>query len=406
MAGSLAVWTLAAMLLFVAVRSAMEVVSAINWYQFRSTTLVMQDLRTGSGRPPPNRNTPLSTQGMGHGSPEERVDLARVALDELLRREKAGHLPEQDRNAIAELALGVQQSWPKLSPVQYHLLDYLDERIVAGDLTAEQQDRFYGPALDEQLTVRPVVLAGDDVPMRLALKHAWAFRGNWLVDFKYQSVDVDGRSVPLSPAPESYPLMVVGGGQQSDDKVGDNRTAPCPSIGHHLLNAMILLRIHYGGNTFPENGPVMRSVTLKLSTPFEVAAPSTQSAVKLIDDPSMVSRLRAAMTATDFQYSNWGSEDILGLVRIAPVPINVAFDVFARYAGSEYPIGQLTQSAGAVGHYAWCRSQMKKSLPKPPPTIEIVLRSSPQAARATLDLYQIWNGEIAVGGVRIKDNAH
>jgi hypothetical protein len=333
-----------------------------------------------------------------HGFPWESVDLARVALDELLRREGAGHLPDRDRNAIVELGLGVQQSWPNLSPVQYHLLDYLNDRILAGDLSAEQLDRFYRPALAEKLSVRPVVFAGEDVPIRVGMDRAWACGGNWLVEYTYQSAQVDQQPATLSPPPPPSVRAAEYGSQDQPDE----RTVPCPPIGHHVLNLTLLVKVRYGHHTFPEHGPVMRSVTLNLSTPFEVAAPSAENAIKLIADPSLIPKLRAAAVTSQFQYSNSDSWDLFGVLEMAPLPMNIAFDVFAQYGGHQYPIGHFIQSAGGVGHYIWCKSQ-RHVLPKPPPTIDIVLRSSPKAARTTLDLYRIWNGEIVLREVPVKD---
>ena len=102
----------------------------------------------------------------GHGAVRERIDLARVALEELLRREAVGQLPEPFRNELVELGLAVQKSVPDLTPVQYDLLDYLSNRVVAGDLSDDQKTRFYQAATSSNLAVRAIVIDGDQVPTR------------------------------------------------------------------------------------------------------------------------------------------------------------------------------------------------------------------------------------------------
>jgi len=380
-------WTvcgLAVLFLLMTVRCASLIANAVNWYHFRSAASVMQDLKTGSGRPPPKIRTRVTSATWSHGWVRERVDLARVAFEELLRREKAGNLPDQYRKEIAELGLAIQQTWPNMTPVQYDLLDDLSERAAAGLLTSEQQARFFQPADNVQLKVRPIVIEGDEIPFELT-RPLWGLSGQWMVSYRYESVQIDDRKVPLSPR---FPLS----------NLPDSRTIPCPSIGKHSLNIVVDLNILRGSSSY-------HSAKLKFSMPFEVVAPVPENAIKLFDDPAMAAKIATCVKPLDFKYNMWHPGQLYGALEVLPVPVNVGFDVFARYDDVEYPVGRVTMAAGALRDGFRCDSELKKYLPKPPPTIDLVLRSSPKAARATLNLYQIWNGEIVIRDVPITDVA-
>jgi len=398
LAASFVILILGGICLYASIRSAVDLISTINWYQFRPTSWVMNDLRTGSGLPPPKVNTPITRVTMGHGWVRERVDLARIALEELRRREKAGRLSESFRNQLVEMGLAVQRSAPNLAPVQYDLLDYLSERMVAGDLTADQQARFYRPATDARLTARAVVIEGDEVPIRLWTPGWWVGGNSWAVTVTYKSVAIDEQAITLSPQPPTYPIWIT-------NDFRDDRRAPCPHLGHHLLKVTALLTVHHGDTGYPDRGAIVHSATLDLSAPFDVFPRSSEYEIKLMVNPAMADKLRASMKPNDFQYNIWNPGEIFGSIEIEGLPVNIAFDVFARYNGNEYPLGQIAVAAGARGIGTRCDSEVGKSLPKPPATIDIVFRTSPKAARTTLDLYQIWDGELVFSGVPIRDLA-
>jgi len=393
-AGALAFAFLGAMIADVKI-----IASTINWYQFHPTAWIMHDLRTGTGKPAPNVLTPLTSRNFGHGWASERVDLARVAFEELLRRDKAGGLSEEYRNEIVELGLAVQQPGPQMAPVQYDLLTYLGDRAIAGDLSHDQEDRFYKPALDVVLTARPIVLQGDAIPVRFAMRRSWASPGvGWQMDFIFSSIEIDGHAAALSPPPASYERWLSA-------DYPDDSTVLCSALGHHVLAVTVKMNVHHGSGGYPERGPVMRSSTVTLAAPFDVIVPSREHDVKLIDDASIAAKLRTLMSPRDFQYNLWNPGHIYGTIDVNPAPVNMAFEVFARYGGHEYPIGRFMKAAEGLSHEFRCDSEPDTSLPKPPARIDVVLRSSPKAARATLALHKIWNGEIVLAGVPITDTA-
>ena len=219
----------------------------------------------------------------------------------------------------------------------------------------------------------------------------------WARTFTFGSLEVDGQAVPPSPWPPSYPLWLVGG-SKFEPKFH------FPKLGHHSLRLIGRIDVHHSDNTSnPDRGPVVHSAPVDLSAPFDVELPSPQNAVRMVKDPAMADRLRASMRPDEFQYNIWDPGSIFGMVKVEDLPTNIAFDVFCRYGGNEYPLGQIALAAGASGVWPRCDSQLGKRLPKPPPTIDIILRPSADAAHKTLDLYQIWDGELVFANVPIRD---
>src|SRR5690606_33897725 len=90
--------------------------------------------------------------------------------------------------------------------------------------------------------------------------------------------------------------------------------------------------------------------------------------------------------------------------RITSLPANIAFDVFARVGQQEYKIGSLCREKSStetgtpkppemiVGYVKLWESP--EEAPEPFTSCDLILRSSEEAARRTVDLFEIWKGEL------------
>jgi hypothetical protein len=63
--------------------------------------------------------------------------------------------------------------------------------------------------------------------------------------------------------------------------------------------------------------------------------------------------------------------------------------------------GIFTGRVGESRTWVECDSEVGRHLPDPPATIDVILRTSPDAARRTTDLYQIWNGQLIFPAVPV-----
>jgi len=171
----------------------------------------MQDLKHGSGQAPPVNN-PLDQQfSSSHGWLSEQVDLARVALDELIRRDKAGGLAPEYRHQIDEMALASAFS-PITAPVQFYLNDELNARLGSGKLTPQEQAKIYQGAVTVSLATEPVVRQWNEVPVRVKLQTRLP-RGTkdpWQIAVTYKSLRVDGKEVGWSTKKPPGVSLILG----------------------------------------------------------------------------------------------------------------------------------------------------------------------------------------------------
>jgi hypothetical protein len=160
-------------------------------YHCRPVDLVMDDLRHGEGKPPPT-DTHFPEIMDGHGWVSEGVDLSRIAIAELLRREQLGELPAKYRLEIDQLALADLHNSIQ-TPGQFYLRQNLGDRWIAGALPVDEQNKLYLTAPDITFATDPVVTQWNDVPIRFRCRcglpnsstHRWAVQG------RYKSVRID-----------------------------------------------------------------------------------------------------------------------------------------------------------------------------------------------------------------------
>ena len=91
-----------------------------------------------------------------------------------------------------------------------------------------------------------------------------------------------------------------------------------------------------------------------------------------------------------------------GSIDVKDPPVSLAFDVFARADGIEYKMGTLCV-AKQSGNNSTGVSCLDVKLPLP--KVDIILRASAAAARGTMDMTEIWKGEIVIKDVVVKQPA-
>ena len=96
-----------------------------------------------------------------------------------------------------------------------------------------------------------------------------------------------------------------------------------------------------------------------------------------------------------------GSEYLHLNLECAPLPIAIAFDVFIRAGEQELKLGTISlpkkeQMGFGVGQ------QIVKKLGRPK-ELTVILRTSDHAARRSVDLYEIWDGELVFKDFPVQD---
>ena len=334
----------------------------IDWYQYRPTDWVIADLDSRM-----------------LGTPDR-------AWVELKRRIVLKRLSANQEHALVERALREQQSLTNSFGASDELVDYLNGAFAAGRMDASETKRFFDNEMKVLLTVRPVVGPKDSIFYTVggigrAPKGWWKYSGEtdyWIDDKKVNHGFASGSS------------SFHGGSWGSSMEP--------QSIGKHRLR--LDLKVTVGRGILPGAEPPVgdETRTLQVTSDFEVgAAPPPIAHIK---SPDAVT-VRTWFNPHGFRQSIDGH--VYGTLQCDSPGVPMAFDVFARANDREYSMGSVNFRRSAVSS-SWGISSEK--LPTTGVhSIDLILRSSDEAAMRTIDMNAIWDGEVILSNVPIEQPA-
>lgn len=335
----------------------------IKWYQYVPTFWVIRDLRSSS------------------------PTAADKAMEELIRRGKVNSLTSSQRRAISDL--GLQHQATKLtSGVTSLLVEATGRELVAGRLTEQQRATFGRQSIQLALRVRPRVRSGDPVPYQVdALCRVNG--GTLWVRSDLRRVEIDGKLV------QEFNNSGGGGrggmaGLGAGGSHGNQVRFEVP--GEHELAVTcdtMLGQDEFGVLT---NEPLFRQ-QLRMTAKFQVLASGTPDGFQVIDDPSLLEKIRSCVLP---QHLYWqaGGVNLRGEIEVKQAPINLSFDLLLRVAGREIKLGSRIKAVKGGGSTHVISEQIP-NLPDPKPAmVDIILRTNENAARATVDQFDVWKGEV------------
>jgi hypothetical protein len=261
--------------------------------------------------------------------------------------------------------------------------------VAAGHTTESQKQKFFQQAAQLGLVVRPTAIAGDAIPYSIVV-HGRGPGGGWGLRVEHLSATLDGNN----------PIHVGGSMSSSGFGAGSfGSSVPCNDPGRHTLALTYRVQIFRGDLNFPGSppGPPVYQKDLTMSGPCDVLPASTKDDIKLIDDTSLAAAIRASLRPHGFAIDRL-SHTLNGQLEIKSPPINLAFDIFARWNGHEKRIGSVNMRQGNSTTFGWGDPGFTDE----PAQIDLVLRSSIAEARRTVDLFSIWNGEIVIKDVPVE----
>lgn len=390
----------------------------IDWYRYRPAAWVVGDAgsdhpalaarawqelarRRSEGTLPASADAGLLEVAMRDVGSADRVRAER-AWAELMRRKNAGGLPAVPEKRLIEIAL-TEQGKPRETgaPLHQQLIEDLAERYLAGRLTAAQQGQFFSQAVSLDMKVRPIVVRGDPVPYSIESKGEYpmsdsATAPTWWYATQDIGVWCDGKQVRQSSSSGS------GTGFPS----GSSRSqVQFDEPGKHVLEVRQRVEIYYGkyGDTDPTQSRLCSARDLSVKGPFELLAVAPPDYIKRLDRPDLLPTLRSRIKVQEFGFPSRQSGFQSQFFVDAP-PVNLAFEVFARTGGKEYAIGTLDVVKGKVSGYGQGSGPEGDKLKELPAgrVVDVVLRSSETVARGTVDLFEIWQGEIVIPDVQVQ----
>lgn len=323
---------------------------------------------------------------------------ARRAWTELDGRIRADKLSASDHARLVEVGLA-EQGAATAGPIRDELLNYVGDRLLKGGLSKAQEDRFFAQLFVLDLKVRPKVVRGEDVPYSVSYRGRGPSSGAGL---RYEvrvgeDIAIDGKALPKRGRSSGSGSGSSGGAM--------TLSVPCKEVGTHTLivTPEVVVFTGTGWDATPENTINTRKVPLEAW--FEVLAAEPPDYIRLVKDPVLIPRLHAAIKPNRFEWRPGSSERDAGRYRLdgtiefGVMPTNVAFDVIARFDGRELRVGGVHVRRGGGTH--WGIGSDYRALEKLPPKVDIVLRSSEKVARGTVDLFEIWDGELVYEDVPV-----
>jgi hypothetical protein len=213
---------------------------SVNWYQFKPTYFVLWDLKSPSA-----------------------VDVQR-AWSELIARDQAGSLSAGSRDAMVRFALGWQANGPTPpAALDNAVVDYLAARCTAGDLPADQQNKFFDQAVRTSPLVRARVVSGDPLPYGVSYLVSVGSHSNFWGDAAYSDCSIDGKIVGGSSVDENE-FSSPGGGFSST-----TITNSLP-VGKHAFREILHIEIFRGPMRRPPAGAAIFTTSWVLTGSFEV----------------------------------------------------------------------------------------------------------------------------------------
>ena len=341
-------------------------VQTIDWYHYRPASWLVQDLSASSG--------PRATR----------------AWNELERRRKlpAGLDPAVEQRLI-EAALR-EQAQPTPGPIGQILVDYLGGQFMANRLSKAQSDRFLAQgAVVQFVAIRRKTNVGDSIPYQLRSTARIPSKG-WWVRFDTVKSTIDAQTIP-QPGPT---WMYTGPGTSIN---GFGTRTGAAAAGKHSLELITRIDVFQGPFLNDKVSRIIHTIPLTLKTDFETFDKAQLNVVKLIDDPALKPKIKRAVTIDAFDRNPATGEFVL-ILDIDKPPASIAFDLFARADGKEYALGSIELPKGSQSKFYPSRVPLQSVTAS---RFDLIFRSSEPAARRTIDLFEIWSGEIVLENVKV-----
>jgi hypothetical protein len=344
-----------------------------------------------------------------------------AALTELARRLRAEGLSDKHRDRLATFALAEQGATTPGGMLQAWV-DMLEFLYQAGDLTDAQAEQYFEQMRIYTLAVRASVCAGDPIPIELCYTSRGPLSRSQDPD-RWIKVEIDGRKIGVHSEQPKSPSSLRG--------IGTERSISCATTGNavggtgfcgpfladgldaagsYQLTLDFTELVYRDGADRPSDLTyTVRSRELRESVRLNVVSHTACTGIRLSDDPLMAAKIREAIDLEPLQL-DCSDEDCKGAYASlmihtgsgtqagADLPIDVAFDVLVRFAELELDLGTVLLRAGRNhGDHVYQRVGGFEA-----DAVDVVLRANPEAARLTVNVTEVWDGELVFEDVLVE----
>ncbi len=336
----------------------------------------------------------------------------RKALNELDRRYFADELSESAISGFIAKALEIQGAEER-HRLMHPSIDLLYQMVLDGHVTPADEQQFYQQLVQITMEVRPRIRHGEPLTIQLNVSHrggeSWQFPA-----FQRNMRLLLDDHVVLEQEPESHWGTTLGFGGYSRTGTRDYDPDGIPPGAYQVKRTW---EIHvypaYTGVAYltidPNTVEPLAVVPLRCIAPVEILPADAEDLVAMTDRPGLKEQMAKLIKVDQLRVisARKTEESEIALdVRINladgpaadPLPIGVAFDVIALVDGTEYQLGHVSRKQGPG-----INTGFTGALPDlEGDTIDILLRANRDIAKRSIDIYEIWDGELLFENVKVQ----
>jgi hypothetical protein len=325
------------------------------------------------------------------------------AMDELKTRLVAGVIGANDAQRIADAALISQADLAK--PWNPNWGDLLETLHASRQLPDAKWKQYLNQSWigTYHLTLRPRVRRGDPLPYRIEVtgrRSGPSAASGLMVELtnsQLQWVSPHG----VAPSTHYVPLFCVSLNATGISTTPTLAPADFPQDlpdGNQQLHLTGTVNVGYtsgsGANwTFL---PIV-SGTIDLPANFTLL-PANEPTVKRITDAAMDAAIRKSIKLDWIPTSPWGPGRACAGVQIDSAPTGLSLDMLLRHDGKETHVATFNLPPRGSINQAFDISNTWFTLGK----ADVIFRSNPASAAGTVDMFEVWDGEIVFTDVPVK----
>jgi hypothetical protein len=168
----------------------------------------------------------------------------------------------------------------------------------------------------------------------------------------------------------------------------------CNTVGTHQL--VLSLRVRFRVASDADSSPPWQ--TYPLTAPFTAVAHQLPGDFSLVNDPSLGGAISASILPPRFTLTG---DYLEGTIVVGKMPVNVAFNVFARFGADEYEIGTIVRPKNEGGtrefHFDVILNHTDATTRQS--IFDLILVSNEKLGRQTVNMHDIWNGKLVIPNI-------
>lgn len=330
------------------------------------------------------------------------------ALTELNARYTAGKLSDGQIAKFVTKGMEIQAAESKHALTR-PWMTLLYQMILDDRASREQEDAFYRQLARCTISVRSPVRVGD----HFVLETTWDFRIP--ADFPSNIVEMKvtaGDHIIGGRPDRGYLGPTIAESKESGSRILFDNATQDMSPGRYEVVYSDKMKISAPSQTGSQRGVDRRGqeplvvIPLRTTTWIEILPAGSDELVTMVDRPDLRAQLSnmIEVQTVKVRHRKWLTQKNKVELNVEVIfgkghdlPIGVAFDVIVLIGGEEHHLRWVHCNKGDGTNY-----KTSGNVPTfDDETVTIILRASRDAAKRSLDLYEIWDGELVYEGIAV-----